>query len=169
MDKNLILGTTADEMGEWETQEEINKELFYYYEQNSIFDCIPAHISRGTLYYLLENIDLEDIPFWEKVLKLIADNYFLEQLKYFNSDWNSTESFTREIKDILIYLKINLMDFILENKIDQEIELDEFQKILKNNNSPEPLNWTFHYISKNDFSDFINFIFEQYNDKYYEV
>jgi len=171
MDKETVLGYLVDEEGgPEETQEEVNEISLYAYYQNCLLECVKNKVSMPQLNAILEEIEMEEnIEYWNEILDELCDYYSLEHVRNFDSYWTVNESYSRDIRGLLIYLKKDIKEFILSKKITEETTRDEMEEILEDANANELFLKGIKYISGDDYIQFLTTITRENREKEYII
>jgi len=169
MNKDVILGYLADELGGYETQEDVNENSIKIYNYRSLIEIVPKHVSKPVLDSIIEETDISFIELWEFILNKLVENYSLDQLEFYDTNWKKSDTFGKDISDILIFIKVKMMNFILEDKLNKEMNVSEVQLLFEKESAPEPLKWVLGYLSRDSFTEFLTTVFTEYNDSIEEI
>jgi len=105
---SVLLGKLADDIDGEDTQEEVNEESLFLYNQNDLLKSISEKISRYELVYLLNQVKISYNEYWLDVLKEIINVYDLNSLKHYLTDNIDIPNFNMEIKRLLLFLKLKI-------------------------------------------------------------
>lgn len=166
LNDDSILGKLTDSKTyPGDSQEDLNLDLMLTHDQHLLIQYIQKHIGRYTLEDLLNDLRESDDVFWDKVLRRIISVYSLENLDLYVTDTPIT-NFSQYIIDLLIDLKITLLDDILEGKIKKDITREELETVIKDYKSVL-LRWSIRFIVKDDYKKFLNQVFKEYFEPIY--
>ena len=126
-----ILGRLTDFEEDVETQDEINEESLFEYDQRSLLDSIrDLTISKYDVEFLLERVDSSYGEFWGVCLKEIIHVFSLDTLKNFLFDEFIPEKI-EETKLLIRFLKC-VLPYALRDEslpVDREGILEFFNKL----------------------------------------
>ncbi|MFW6002161.1 MAG: hypothetical protein ACOCQD_02375 [archaeon] len=165
---SLSLGNNADEIENTETQEEVLERHLYEHNQMEILRLINIRASKYELEFLFSKIEDDNMDFWNIVLKRISHRYKLNNLLIYTSTQFSLNS-GKPIKDILLNIKVDLMDKIMLKEIDSGIPRDDLLGILSRDKKfSSMLSWVIKVMEIENYRKFIKTLFEEYQQNYEE-
>lgn len=137
-------------------QEDVNEESMYLLNKKILINDLNNKVSRFTFSGRLKDIDIADNVFWIEYLKEIIKIYSLNSLKVYLSYSYQYEGINHDIKDMILYIKSNLIDQCLYTTFfDDKLTIDEFYNKLTAVKSPKLLRHAIKFIDKESFNNFV--------------
>jgi len=168
---DLVLSTLPDKSIDDSVMEEENAKSLYLYDQNMLLKSINLRISRSTLSYYIENLKRSPVGFWIRSLRNIISVYSLNNLKLFLNDTERVEDLSSKIKDLLLFVKVDLIDYLFLNKFYTKnyMEKEEFLSLIRKSelNIPYLFKWVMVYIDKDSYDLFIKRVLEESSEESY--
>lgn len=155
LESNIFLGYLTDEEGDDETQEEVNERTLNLYDQSQLIDSIGRRVSRFELRLLMENLKFSNDEFWVLLLKVIIKEYSLNPLKLYLAEGFSGFNRAREVKKLLVFIKIILIEKIIDSGLNPDITRGEFETFIESLNPPELMRVSIRLIDSNSLKSFI--------------
>lgn len=168
LENSIFLGYLPDEEESEETQEEVNERSLKLYNQSQLIDGISKRISRFELRLLLENLKNSNDEFWILLLKVIIKEYSLNPLKLYLAEGFSGFNRIREIKKLLIFIKILLIEKIIDKELKQDIFRSEFETFINSLDPPELMRVSIKLIDTESLEFFIRHIILESKSDYSE-
>lgn len=165
MDIDLLAYRLADDNMN-ENQEDINDESLYLYDHNKFINLLKSKTSVYIINDYINEFKDEDEQFWFRILREVIDIYSLNCLKMFFSDITSDElpqDMKQEIKNLILFLKGDLQDYIKYNKMMSNLSVGEFTVGIKSLNVPYLFKWFLIYTDIITFNTFLNLIVSESN------
>jgi len=119
---SIVLGAMTDELESEETQEEINEISLYLHDQREFLDQIEVRISKYLIDFYMKEFSYRDLEYWLVVLQEIIRVYSLNGLKPFLAEGFRTTQIAVDIRNIVWFLKVKLIDALVDKKIMFTIE-----------------------------------------------
>ncbi len=113
-----FLGSIPDPLDSEDTTEEVNEDLLFVYDQLELIKSVGKRLSVYELEFLLQNTAGSDKSFWLRVLLEIINIYSLNSLKQYLYNEYLFDPM-KDVRKLLILIKIKLTKKIEEDKIDQ--------------------------------------------------
>ena len=156
-DPDFVLGRLSDPASSPDTQEEINAESLYLYDQDKLIRAIELRVSKYTLDFYLENLIEAPREYWLLLLRKIINVYNLNTLKlHLSEGFDSNIELQDEIIKLVYFLKVDLPLFLFDKKIKDTISFDEFRKLISTHEEfPYLFKWSILYIDLESYNLFI--------------
>lgn len=164
----IFLGFMTDEEEAEETQEEVNERSLNLYDQRKLIEGVSHRMSRSELRLLMERLKFSNDEFWTLLLKIIIKEYALNPLKLYLAEGFSGINRIREVKRLLIFIKIILIEKIINIGMDINIGRGEIEEYLKELNPPELMRVSMKLIDNESLGFFIKKIIEESKSDYPE-
>lgn len=162
----VFLGYLSDEEEAEETQEEVNERSLHLYDQSQLIDGIGKRMSRSELRLLMERLKNSNDEFWTLLLKIIIKEYSLNPLKLYIAEGFSGMNRIREIKRLVIFIKIILIERVIDKGVDININRGEFEDFISDLKPPELMRLSIKLIDRESFGLFIKKIFSESKEDY---
>lgn len=118
---DIVLGRVVDFEENDISQEELNSDSLFLFDQHNLIKCAKYRISKYTLNYYLNALSHCDTDLWKIVLKELIKVYSLNSLKDFLIDSFPTEiSLQVEVPKLIYFIKVDLIDYIINKNLDIE-------------------------------------------------
>lgn len=166
LNDDLILGSLTDPKSfPGDGQEDLNLELLMYHDQKLLLRYISKHVGKYTLADVVNMLRECDDTYWQKVLSMIINVYHLENLQMYLTDTPMT-NFSSHVRQLIIDLKITLLEQILEGVIKKDMSREDFENAITNVQSVL-LKWSIKFITREDYVNFLKVLFEEYRKPIY--
>lgn len=158
-----VLGhvTNTGEEGE-EDQYELNEELLILHDKNKLSESLKYRINNEYLNFLYSRIN-NNKDFWSNFLIKISSEYNLNVAKLYADGIIDNEDLASEVKKFYKYLKLNLINDVELNKIDKDLNRDQFERYIQDKKAPRILIYSIVYIDRVSYKKFINRLFNEVN------
>jgi len=168
LESNIFLGYLPDEEEAEETQEEVNERSINLYNQSQLIDGISKRLSRFELRLLMENLKNSNDEFWTLLLKIIIKEYSLNPLKLYLAEGFSGFNRIREVKKLLIFIKIILIEKIIEKGLNIDVARGEFETFIQDLDPSELMGVSIKLIDTESLRFFIRAIIAESKSDYSE-
>lgn len=137
LDDSIILGRLVDLEDGDETQEEINAESLFFYNQRELLDKLQdKDVSKYEIFFLLDELVNAGRIFWTTAFKELIKVFSLNTLKTF-LEYEISLDRAEEVKKMIKYLKGTLPDALIDNPL--PIDREGIIKYLTKTKSPHML------------------------------
>lgn len=156
-----ILGHVIDLEESEEDQYDLNEALLFEMDRIDLLDSISLRISESLLKFYIDKLDLNDIEYFNMILNRLAKVYKLNYLKLHKYNINQKSEYIQSILTTLIFIKIRLISLVENNQLDKSISMEDFEKLLIQQNAPQLLVDSIKFIDIYSYEKFINRIFNE--------
>ena len=164
------LGMLTDEITAEEDQSDLASIGIYQEDMVQFYDHLSDRLSKYTISYYLDAIKNTDMSYWGSVFTALIHIYRLDSLKLYIDDVFVDPDKVIEAKKLLHYIKVDLIDFILNGKLDKDITRDDLETFLMNDkNTPEYMITAIKYIDRECYREFISAIMHESTLDYEEI
>lgn len=168
-DSDQELGKLTDEENSDVPQEKITEGAIKQKDMEDLIDLVSKRTTETTLKYYFENLLAESIEYWIDVMKSVINYYHLTSLKVFLNDSFIIPAYKLQVKRIIKYLKVDIMNKMLEKDVTRETTRDQLEEILqKDEECPFLLKWAIKFIDRESYELFIAVLFDELNSPFME-
>lgn len=143
------------------SQEDLNEELLLLHDRRELIKCLSKRVTEFYLKFLVDNTDMYDIKYWRQLSEAVAREYYLNYLKVYKEGFMDSRPIAIEILQTIFYLKIKLIECIIDKKLRDDISIDEFIKFLEVDNAPKLVVECIRYSDLVSFNRFKSRIFRE--------
>jgi len=114
---DVVLGVITDlDVNEY-TQEEVNEESLFLFDQNNLLKSVKLRMSAYSLYYYFNVLkDSEDL-YWKRFLREIISHYSINSLKpYLSEGYPTNMDLINQTKLMYYFIKISLIKTLEEHR-----------------------------------------------------
>jgi len=167
LDDFTYLGELSDELGD-EPTDEVNDRIIHMHNQGELISGIKKKMSKYELRFFLTTLKDENDEYWYLVLRTIIKVYSLNSLKPYLSDGFDVLYIKREVKKLLVFIKLKLMRLIDLNKIFESIQRSELNDLFEDINIPKLMSIALKYIDNDSLDLFLKTILKENKSDYTE-
>lgn len=167
LDEFTYLGELSDELGD-ESTDEVNDRVIHMHNQGELISGIKRKISKYELRFLLTELKDENNEYWYLVLRTIIKVYSLNSLKPYLSDGFDVLDIKREVKKLVVFIKLKIMKLIDLNKIYEGIRRSELNDVFKEIKLPKLMETALTYIDNDSLDLFLKTILRENKSEYSE-
>ncbi|MCK5017817.1 MAG: hypothetical protein KAS32_12210 [Candidatus Peribacteraceae bacterium] len=127
----------ADEITGEDDQIEINEESLYRAAKREFLKDIRSRVSKHVFKDKLDEISEADDQFWISVFKETIRVYSLNGLKLFSHIDTMDDIMIQDVKDLLLFIKVDLAEKVLFKEFDFNMKRYELEEYLKELEAPK--------------------------------
>jgi len=167
LDDFTYLGEVSDEMGD-ETTDEVNTRIIHMHNQGQLISGIKRKLSKYEMRFLLSELKDDNDEYWYLILRTIIKTYSLNSLKPYLSEGFGVLDIKKEVKKLLVFIKLKIMKLIDLNKIYEGIKRSELADLFKEVKAPKLMHMTLLYIDNDSLDLFKKTVLKENNSEYSE-